>query len=299
MQALCAPNLKVMAELTVIQSELNCPLAPRRAHCTVGDWCVQATICHCKQLRSLHIAYKVGKADATGHWKASPVPDASSLLMDFAAALPKLATLQWRDLAAAHAEQRARHMSPAFIVRAAAESPAGSGLRVLQAEQCSFDAVHALPASLQVLSLRMGTTNVRPLREGLGLLLAPCAALRELYVLQYARCRAASVDLPSIAAACPVLRVLVLHVHLEASCEHEVSSSLQSSMRLPGMPVAALFGTPGMPCLMHSHRVTLRVHRPFRLARERLCYPSLRCLFSSTTTLYSPIVVSRRLTSCC
>ena len=107
-------------------------------------------------------------------------------------------------------------MCPAFVARTAAESPAGSGLRLLQAEQCSFDTVSTLPASLHVLSIcnRLGFSQL--LRDRLHLLLAPCAALRELYLLGATPCTAATLDLPLIAAACPALRVLVVSVSIRA-----------------------------------------------------------------------------------
>lgn len=103
------------------------------------------------------------------------MPDMSSLLMDFSAALPNLAALQWRET---WGDQRTRHISPDFTAKMAAESPAG--LRLLQAEQCSFSSIRALPASLQVLSLWNDLKAYKHLRERLDLLLAPCASLHEL-----------------------------------------------------------------------------------------------------------------------
>ena len=141
-----------------------------------------------------------------------PLEDAGSLLMDISAALPSLATLQWEEESPVYADGTPYsdwQCSPASVASEAAESPAGAGLRLLHAEKCSFEAVSELPASLQRLSICNRLSHHTFLHERLDLLLAPCAALRELsIVLTY---KIAPLDLPAIAAACPELRVLVLH----------------------------------------------------------------------------------------
>ena len=85
-------------------------------------------MCQCKQLCSLHTAFEACKGD---HYP----PDASSLLMDLAAALPNLAAMQWRELPHKFRNQRSQHLSPALVASKADESAAGSGLRLLHAEK--------------------------------------------------------------------------------------------------------------------------------------------------------------------
>ena len=170
---------------------------------------LQDAICQCKQLRTLYIGRDEG---------AGPPQDASSLLMDFSAALPNLTALQW--LEAAPRRMGTRHTFSAFVSvpymdMKATESLAGPGLRLLQAEQCRFEDVPALPASLQMCSLRSWELDCPYPLDRLHLLLAPCAALRELYILRVTLSGAALLDLPSIAATCPALQVLVLHVLME------------------------------------------------------------------------------------
>ena len=144
--------------------------------------------------------------------------------MKFSAALPKLTALHWREARRRGDNQRVTlatrwtfdaFMDKPWMGRKAAEPLAGPGLRLLQAEQCSFEAVPTLPASLQICSLRHWGREHPPLRGRFDLLLAPCAALRELHILQCTLSDDASVDLPAIAASCPALRVLVLHVSME------------------------------------------------------------------------------------
>ena len=160
--------------------------------------------------------------------------------MSFPAALPNLTALQWLE-----AEEASRkydwYSVEAFADRPwtgmqSAQSLAGQGLRLLQAKQCSFAAVPALPASLQTYSLRNWDRKAPGLLERLHLLLAPCAALRELRISFYNLFRAASLDLPSVAATCPALRVLVLHV-LTAShrgvCPCTASCTTLPSSRCP------------------------------------------------------------------
>ena len=177
---------------------------------------VQDTICQCKQLSSLHIAFE---ADDWGD--DDPDKDASDFLMDIAAALPKLATLQWEERPPVNADPDKWQFSPAFSARKADGSPAGAGLRLLHAEKCMLESVSGLPASLQVLSMCNRVGDCFPLREGLDQLLAPCAALRELYLVHTYTLE--PLDLPAIAAACPKLRVLVLHIIIPIG--HAVSPS--------------------------------------------------------------------------
>ena len=137
--------------------------------------------------------------------------------MDFSTALPKLATVQWREgppigqQTEWHLDWEGWEFSPTLVARQAAESPAG--LRLLQTEKCSFRSVAGLPASLQILSLWKRLSDRHLLQARLDLLLAPCAALRELYLLHMYT--SAVLDVPAIAAACPELRVLVLRVVVE------------------------------------------------------------------------------------
>ena len=201
---------------------------------------MQKTICQCKHLSTLHIAFKVGK-------RFGPPPDASSLLMELSSALPNLATLHWRESELFSLQRRpTRHIFSAFTANpyrrpglariVASETLAGSGLRLLQTEACSFSNA-ALPTTLQVLSLRNTGRACQPLRERLDLLLAPCTALRELYIQQLDISDAACLDLPLIAALCPALSVLVLHVQTQ-NCK-EVS---------PARPAGVLC----LPCITAS-----------------------------------------------
>ena len=66
-----------------------------------------------------------------------------------------------------------------------------------------------LPADL--LAAELAGLSLEYLHE----LLAPCAALRELYILNFTQYDGTFLDLPSIAAICPVLQVLVLYVDTE------------------------------------------------------------------------------------
>ena len=223
----CDSSLRVNAGL--LQLQVFCGSWLRHEEGTLS-WIrtrIQDTICQCKQLRALHILSNPGRRGAP-----AALPDVSNLLEGICAALPKLATLQWRDMNVNMQRDRG-HIWPAFVARTAAESPAGSGLRLLQTEQCTYDAVSTLPASLHVLSIcnrpdaQEGLPGIRPLRDRLHLLLAPCAALRELYLLQATPCRAATLDLPLLAAACPALRVLVVYVSILGI---QVHVSLHTSM---------------------------------------------------------------------
>ena len=159
--------------------------------------------------------------------------------MDLCAALPNLATLLWRQSTFTPAQPRTQHMFSDFIGSKAAERLPGSGLRLLEAEHCSFTWVPNLPASLQLLSLknlgrghsvRNGQREFHPINKYVSCLLHHCVALRELYLL-HCKCELANPDLPSIAASCPVLRVLVLHVVAENG--QEVSPFLHNGMGWP------------------------------------------------------------------
>ena len=77
-------------------------------------------------------------------------------------------------------------------------------------------------------------------------------------------------SLPLVAAACPLLQVLVVHVCLETG--QQVSLSLHSSMQRLSTATAALMlvcGSPGI-CLQSC------VRRTYRWARERVLLPRLR-----------------------
>ena len=165
---------------------------------------MQDTICQCKQLRLLNLGFEPGEDDYVD------AEDASLLLVDLIDALPNLATLQWEESAPVYASDYEWECTHAFARKESLESPAGSGLRLLHAEYCTFEGFPELPASLQILSLCNRLSGSYPLPERLDLLLAPCAALCELYILLMHK--AAQLDLPAIAAACPALRVLVLSV---------------------------------------------------------------------------------------
>ena len=133
--------------------------------------------------------------------------------MELVATLPHLATLEWWERAStenAHC-RRPHHIGP--TCNRGAACPGGAGLRLLHAEKCSFESLPAMPSSLQVLSLLSADGgNSEFLRERLDLVLAPCASLRELYILQSFLDSRAPLGLPAIAASCPALQVLVLHV---------------------------------------------------------------------------------------
>ena len=145
-------------------------------------------------------------------------------MAQLSAALPQLATLLW--LVAVDWPEDPHFLSD-FIASKAVERPRGLGLRVLQAQHCSFNRVAHLPASLQLLSLsnpgdcqppRMSAaTQLQPLISRLHILLRHCAALHELYVLRVRACTpgVAQLDLTKVAAHCPALRVLVLHIEFE------------------------------------------------------------------------------------
>ena len=223
---------------------------------------LQDAICQCKQLRTLHIAVEADKEIDRR--------DASRLLMKFPAELPNLTVLLWQEEAPSVAEKSVRHLSAGFRARLAAETPAGSGLRLLHAEECSFEAVPPLSTSLQVLSFRHGMETSGPSHTNVAALVAPSAALRELYILGV-KLRASNVlSLPLVAAACPLLQVLVVHVCLETG--QQVSLSLHSSMQRLSTATAALMlvcGSPGI-CLQSC------VRRTYRWARERVLLPRLR-----------------------
>ena len=161
--------------------------------------------------------------------------------MSFSAELPNLTALQWLE-AVKSPRESPQYSVAAFADRPwiglkSAESLAGPGLRLLQAKHCSFAAVPALPASLQICSLR-GWNNEGPgLLERLHQLLAPRAALRELHISFYSLFDdAASLALPSIAATCAALRFLVLHVitsHFQEVSPCTAVSTILPSSRCP------------------------------------------------------------------
>ena len=182
---------------------------------------LQDAICQCKQLRTLHIAVEADKG--------SDRRDASRLLMEFIAKVPNLTVMLWQEVAPSQAAQRTRHISSAFTARVAAENPAGSGLRLLHAEQCSFNAVPPLPTSLRILSLRHEMGTSAPFHTSIAELVAPCAALCELYLLEMTLGSSNVLILPLVAAACPLLQTLVMHVSLEES--EWVSLAMHSSVQ--------------------------------------------------------------------
>ena len=207
---------------------------------------LQDTICQCQHLQSLHIAYDDDRKGMIG----DPTP--SSFLMDLSAALPNLAMLHWRD-AKARRRTSTRHIFSAFNANPfdrpglpktqAAETLAGPRLRVLQAEECSFAAASALPASLQVLSIMNGYfSHVKRLE----LMLAPCAALRELYLRQFCNCDADALDLPLIATSCPRLRVLVVHV---------LGPSHGDTVRTPSCTHHDCSASEACRLILHSHHL--------------------------------------------
>ena len=207
-------GLKVSAHCAA----LTCLSVPE-GQCQHASIDLQDTICQSKQLCSLQLMFGADEADG------APL-DAGSLLMEFSAALPKLTVLHWREAALGDDNQRVTlatrwtfeaFMDKPWMGKKAAEPLAGPGLRLLQAEQCNFETVDALPSSLQICSLRHWGREHPPLRGRFDLLLAPCAALRELHILQCTLGKGASVDLPVVAASCPALRVLVLHVFMECA----------------------------------------------------------------------------------
>ena len=193
--------------------------------------CVQDTICQCKQLRLLNLGFEPGEDDYVD------AEDASLLLVDLIDALPNLATLHWEESAPVYASGYEWECTHAFSARKESpESPAGSGLRLLHAEKCTFEGFPELPASLQTLSLCNRLSGCYPLPERLDLLLAPCAALSELYILLMHKSE--QLDLPAIAAACPGLRVLVLSVLVHRT------QTVRPSCTLPSDDKAVLL----LPC---------------------------------------------------
>lgn len=228
----------------------------------VGVVYSQGTIRQCKLLTSLRITF-----DFAG--EGGPPADASSLIMDLVAALPNLATLHWEEEPSTKSQPRHKQAFPVYTGEKAAESLAGSRLRLMQAEHCTFDAVAALPASLRIFSLWNGMGHHHKNYNRLDMLLAPCTALRELYILQCTLCRPASLDLSLIAACCPALRVVVLHVLREVG--QEVSVHLHSSMHWPGSLVVALYA-----CHCASDILPMYVRRLFHSATGTVSCPTLR-----------------------
>ena len=226
---------------------------------------MQDTICQCKHLCSLNIVFQSSGEEDYDSEKDYDEGDASSLLMEFSSALPNLATLQWEEKAPFYLDGNTWQCSPAFGARKAAKSPNGAGLRLLHAEKCTFEAVSQLPASLQTLPLCNRQDYCYPLLERLHKLLAPCAALCELYILHTANHKV--LDLPAVAAACPALRVLVLHV-----LDHRPQTVS------PSCTPACTFNTQDAvwDCLVPPDGWTMLVCRPLRLAQERLSCPGLR-----------------------
>ena len=218
-------DLKVTAQLQI--RAMSGPKCGHHRHRALLE--PQDTLCQCTQLRFLHMAVKA---------EEKRLPDASSLLMELAAAMPHLTVLQWRDRGQPRCKNT-RHIFDAFLDRPwmdrkAEKSLAGPGLRLLQAEECSFGNVPALPASLQICSLQNWYWQPDRLFQGLHRLLAPCASLRELYILPLSTLGdTAALDLPSIAATCPMLQVLVLHVSPFNKQRLWVSPSPHSTMYSP------------------------------------------------------------------
>ena len=85
---------------------------------------------------------------------------------------------------------------------------------MLQTEHCSLASTAALPASLQVLSLRDDPIGYT-VHTRLELLLAPCRALRELYLLECNVSNVGLLNLPAVAACCSALRVLGLQLYVQ------------------------------------------------------------------------------------
>ena len=92
----------------------------------------QGALCACTQLKSLYVSRRDG--DTSG--------DHSRLVMAVAGSLPSLRTLQWRCLKKNGAE-RPTPFSSAFLA-ALAETPK-PGLRLLQIDDCAFDAYNKCP----------------------------------------------------------------------------------------------------------------------------------------------------------
>ena len=227
-------DLKVTTELRHVVTCLN----PERRVIAMAVFS-QVILSLCKQLRCLHISFEVGDKEKPSQDRLPP--DGGELLMHLSAALPNLSTLLWRQSAHTPALPRTQHIFSDFIGSKPAERLPGCGMRVLQAEHCSFDCVPELPASLQILSLknlgrghslREGKREYHSLFKKVSCLLQRCADLRELYILHTAiQCEPGYLDLPRLADFCPALRVLVLHVFMHGG--QEVSPILHTSMQWP------------------------------------------------------------------
>ena len=161
----------------------------------------------------------------------------------------------------------------------------------MQLQQCGAAGHAAGPVDTehrQVLSIRNTGRACQPLRERLDLLLAPCAALRELYVQQLDISDAACLDLPVIATSCPALRVLVLHVRTQ---DFQKVSSAWFAGALYLLSITAFRACMEHAHVSHSpadgqHYFAARlsdisdVRRPRHLAKERVSCPVLRVLIS-------------------
>ncbi len=160
---------------------------------------VKGVLCQCVQLRSLYIGAECSHGS---HGSMA------TLLLALAAGLPRLVSLQWR---AGLQTLRPNHLTEELVAALAAAQDTG-GLRLLQADNCDFDCVRALPPSLEVLSL---SNEAVGLRSELPHLLQRCGGLRELYLLNSQESDDDNEPyLAALGAACPQLRALVVHIPL-------------------------------------------------------------------------------------
>ena len=176
---------------------------------------MQGALCQLRQLRSLYIGIDHNN---------STHPSTSQLMVEIAAALPDLATLQWQESGSCTGvSDWAAAFSDDFVTAVAGESNCLSqakGLRLLQTNNSVFrDLQSLLLPSLQYLAL-----SNDPLHGDLLLLLQQqCSTLSELYLVKcYVDNMCSSSCLLSIGRACPRLRVLVLHTLEDNFFLHEV-----------------------------------------------------------------------------
>ena len=146
-------------------------------------------------------------------------------MVQIAAELPDLATLQWRESGpCSRVSNWAAAFSDDFVTAVAGESSCHSqakGLRLLQINNSDLKDVQSLLPSLQYLAL---SNEHIPLHGDLLLLLQQrCSTLSELYLVN---CQMTGMHRPpclsKIGRACPRLRVLVLHTLDDNFFLHEV-----------------------------------------------------------------------------
>ncbi|EIE21229.1 hypothetical protein COCSUDRAFT_57137 [Coccomyxa subellipsoidea C-169] len=221
---LCAGNLRT---LTLKGIPMGDYFDLRKSNGSSGDpkmyQPLLGALCACTQLKSLYVSRRDG--DTSG--------DHSRLVMAVAESLPSLRTLQWRCLKKNGAE-RPTPFSSAFLA-ALAETPK-PGLRLLQIDDCAFDAYnkcpkggYILPASLQVLALYNQEQYFHGRLKGL---LHNCCNLEELYLCHFHTNATAPPNFDALWSVLQNLRVLVLDV-VNCRCDSSGWEAVHAVPRCP------------------------------------------------------------------